>query len=44
MQDPAKGNAVSKKRADAVKKLAAAEERWMKALENYESAMAEAEA
>ena len=43
VQDPAKGNAVSKKRADAVKKLAAAEERWMKALENYESAMAEAE-
>jgi ATP-binding cassette subfamily F protein 3 len=40
-RDPAKGNAVSKKRAEAAKKLAAAEERWMKALEVYETAMAE---
>ncbi len=43
VRDPAKGNAVSKKRAEAVKKLAAAEERWMRAAEAYESAMAEAE-
>ena len=42
-RDPAKGNAVSKKRAEAVKKLAAAEERWMRAAEAYECAMAEAE-
>ncbi len=42
VQDPAKGNAVSKKRADAARKLAAAEERWMKALESYETAMADA--
>ena len=40
-RDPAKGNAVSKKRGEAVKKLKFAEERWMKALENYEAAMAE---
>jgi ATP-binding cassette subfamily F protein 3 len=43
VHDPAKGNAVSKKRADAVRKLVAAEERWMKAQELYEEAMAAAE-
>ncbi|MDE3116938.1 MAG: ABC-F family ATP-binding cassette domain-containing protein, partial [Pseudomonadota bacterium] len=42
VKDPAKGNAVSKKRAEAVKKLKAAEERWMRAAEAYESALTEA--
>ncbi len=42
-RDPAKGNAVSKKRAEAAKKLKAAEERWMRAAETYEAALAEAE-
>jgi ATP-binding cassette subfamily F protein 3 len=40
-RDPAKGSAVSKKRADAVRRLAAAEERWLAANEDYEKAMAE---
>ncbi|MDE2464735.1 MAG: ABC-F family ATP-binding cassette domain-containing protein, partial [Alphaproteobacteria bacterium] len=38
-QDPLKGTAVSKKRAEAAKKLAAAEERWLKAQEAYETAL-----
>jgi ATP-binding cassette subfamily F protein 3 len=41
VQDTAKANAVSKKRADALRKLRAVEERWVKANEEYESAMAE---
>jgi ATP-binding cassette, subfamily F, member 3 len=41
--DPAKGSAVSKKRADAVRKLAAAEKTWLAASEAYEQAMGEAE-
>jgi len=40
-QDPAKGSAVSKKRADAARKLAAAESQWLSAQEEYEGAMAE---
>lgn len=40
-RDPAKGSAVSKKRADAARKLADAEARWVKASEEYETAMAE---
>ncbi len=40
-RDPAKGSAVSKKRADAARKLAAAEERWVAMNEEYERAMAE---
>jgi ATP-binding cassette, subfamily F, member 3 len=40
VKDPAKGAAVSKKRADAARKLADAEARWLKAHEEYESAMA----
>ena len=39
-RDPQKGNAVSKKRADAVRKLQAAEARWLAVNEEYESAMA----
>jgi ATP-binding cassette subfamily F protein 3 len=39
-QDPAKGSAVSKKRADAARKLAAAESLWLAAQEEYDSAMA----
>ncbi|HEX2593919.1 MAG TPA: ABC-F family ATP-binding cassette domain-containing protein, partial [Rhizomicrobium sp.] len=39
-QDPQKAKNVSKKRADAVKKLADLETRWMKMQEEYESAMA----
>ncbi|MGD0142355.1 MAG: ABC-F family ATP-binding cassette domain-containing protein [Rhizomicrobium sp.] len=39
-RDPQKGNAVSKKRADAVRKLQAAEARWLAINEEYESAMA----
>jgi ATP-binding cassette subfamily F protein 3 len=42
-RDPAKGNAVSKKRAEAAKKLKAAEERWMRAAQDYETAMAQEE-
>ncbi len=40
VHDPAKGSAVSKKRAEAVRKLAAAEERWLQAHEEYEKAAA----
>ena len=40
-QDPAKGSAVSKKRAEAARKLAAAESQWLAAQEEYEGAMAE---
>jgi ATP-binding cassette subfamily F protein 3 len=40
VKDPAKGSAISKKRADATRKLAAAEERWLAMNEAYESAMA----
>jgi ATP-binding cassette subfamily F protein 3 len=40
-KDPAKAGAVSKKRAEAARKLAAAEELWVKAQENYDSAMAD---
>jgi len=40
-RDPAKGSAVSKKRADAVRKLEAAEKSWMAAQEEYDAAMAE---
>jgi ATP-binding cassette subfamily F protein 3 len=39
-KDAAKANAVSKKRAEAARKLKAAEDRWMKANEEYETAMA----
>jgi ATP-binding cassette subfamily F protein 3 len=39
-RDPQKGNAVSKKRADAARKLQAAEARWLAVNEEYESAMA----
>jgi ATP-binding cassette, subfamily F, member 3 len=38
VHDPKKGTAVSKKRAEAVKKLEAAEERWLLAHEDYEQA------
>ncbi|MGH6871281.1 MAG: ABC-F family ATP-binding cassette domain-containing protein [Rhizomicrobium sp.] len=41
VKDPAKGSAVSKKRADAVRKLEAAETRWIAANEDYEAAMKE---
>jgi len=37
-RDPKKGSAVSKKRADAVRKLEAAEERWLAVHEEYEAA------
>jgi len=39
-RDPKKGSAVSKKRADAVRKLEAAEERWLAVHEEYEAAAA----
>jgi ATP-binding cassette, subfamily F, member 3 len=39
-RDPAKGAAVSKKRAEAAKKLEAAETRWLAASEAYEAAAA----
>ena len=39
-RDPAKGKAVSKKRADAAKKLADVEARWLKMQEEYEAALA----
>jgi ATP-binding cassette subfamily F protein 3 len=38
-KDPAKGSAVSKKRAEAQRKLDAAEARWLAVNEEYESAM-----
>jgi ATP-binding cassette, subfamily F, member 3 len=41
-QDRAKATAVSKKRAEAQRKLEAAETRWLAANEEYEAAMAEA--
>ncbi|MDE2162842.1 MAG: ABC-F family ATP-binding cassette domain-containing protein [Alphaproteobacteria bacterium] len=41
VKDPAKGKAVSKKRADAARKLEVAEAAWLKAHEEYEKAMAE---
>jgi ATP-binding cassette subfamily F protein 3 len=40
-QDPAKGSAVSKKRAEASRKLEAAEARWLAASEEYDAAIAE---
>ena len=39
-RDPAKGAAVSKKRAEAAKKLEAAEARWLATNETYETAAA----
>ncbi len=39
-RDPAKGSAVSKKRAEAARKLAQAETRWLAAQEEYETAAA----
>src|SRR5665213_958665 len=39
-RDPAKGSAVSKKRADAARRLAAAEIQWLALQQEYESAMA----
>jgi ATP-binding cassette subfamily F protein 3 len=39
-RDPAKGSAVSKKRADAARKLAAAESQWLAAQEDYDAALA----
>jgi ATP-binding cassette, subfamily F, member 3 len=39
VRDPAKGKAVSKKRADAAKSLAAAETRWLAINEEYENAL-----
>jgi len=39
-KDPAKGSAVSKKRAEAARKLAAVESQWLAAQEEYESALA----
>jgi len=41
-KDPARGKAVSKKRAEAIKKLETLEARWLKMQEEYEQAMAEA--
>jgi len=40
-KDPAKGKAVSKKRADAARKLADAEARWLQVHEEYEKANGE---
>jgi ATP-binding cassette subfamily F protein 3 len=40
-QDRAKATSVSKKRAEALRKLEAAEARWLAVNEEYESAMAE---
>ncbi len=40
-RDPAKGSAVSKKRADAARKLGVAENAWLSAQQDYEAAMAE---
>jgi ATP-binding cassette subfamily F protein 3 len=39
-RDPAKGSAVSKKRADATRKLEAIEKSWVAAQEEYDTAMA----
>jgi ATP-binding cassette subfamily F protein 3 len=39
-RDPAKGSAVSKKRADAARKLTAAENQWLAAQEDYDAALA----
>jgi ATP-binding cassette, subfamily F, member 3 len=41
VHDPKKGTAVSKKRAEAARKLAAAEDRWLAAHEDYEKAAAD---
>ncbi|HLJ51985.1 MAG TPA: ABC-F family ATP-binding cassette domain-containing protein [Rhizomicrobium sp.] len=41
-KDPARGKAVSKKRAEAIKKLETLEARWLKMQEEYEQAMAAA--
>jgi ATP-binding cassette subfamily F protein 3 len=41
VQNPAKGSAVSKKRAEAKRKLEAAESRWIAANEQYEREMSE---
>jgi ATP-binding cassette subfamily F protein 3 len=41
-KDPARGKAVSKKRADSIKKLETLEARWVKMQEEYEQAMTEA--
>jgi ATP-binding cassette subfamily F protein 3 len=41
-KDPARGKAVSKKRADSIRKLETQEARWVKMQEEYEQAMAEA--
>ena len=41
VRDPAKGAAVSKKRAEAQRKLDAAESRWLAANDDYERAMKE---
>ncbi|MGC9952670.1 MAG: ABC-F family ATP-binding cassette domain-containing protein [Rhizomicrobium sp.] len=41
VHDPAKGRSVSKKRAEAVRKLAAAESSWLAAHEEYEKANSE---
>jgi len=43
-RDPAKGSSVSKKRADAARKLESSESLWLKAREDYEVALAESEA
>ena len=40
-KDPAKGEALSKKRAEAVRSLAAAETRWIEAAERYDAAQNE---
>ncbi len=40
-KDPAKATAVSKKRAEAARKLKAAEDRWMRSSEEYEMALAD---
>ncbi len=39
-RDPAKGSAVSKKRAEAARKLGAAESQWLASQEEYDAAMA----
>ena len=41
-KDPARGKAVSKKRADAIKKLETLEARWIKMREEYEAALTDA--
>jgi hypothetical protein len=40
-KDPARGKAVSKKRADSQRKLTDIEARWLKLQEEYEQAMVE---